>query len=339
MAKKTTKRIFMIFKIFWEGITWYCKYLDTFVKYMFFPVVGQIIGVFVIFTANYYFIVNIPQLIKQYQLLDNIPLVFTLLILCVAPGFLIFAKAFFDYLIAFTAINSMVYVSRGDKMKNKPLDTKTHDDILKKRLGKYILLILLFSLFFIVGICPLLIVPFIILCVYFSLVFQVFMLEESVSPINAFKRSFYLVKTNFGITVLLLVLSYTLTYWLLPQIFIFGFEKAKAIPFLAYPVQSYLDILPIKEICSSFLDNAMTSVSNLPPEIASQINTLQTTNFRLNSFVNTAELSQNFVRLIIGASVTVFLLPIRCAWFTLLYKTFDTEKTEELRKNDLKKEK
>lgn len=339
MAKKSSNRILLTFKIFWEGLCWYCKYMDTFVKYMFFPVIGQIIGVFVIFTANYYFIVNIPGLIKQYHLLDNMPLVFTLLILCVAPGFLIFAKAFFDYLIAFTSINSMVYVSRGEKMKNHSIDTKTHDDILKKRMGKYILLILLFTLFCIIGLCPLLIVPFIILLVYFSLVFQVFMLEESVTPIDAFKRSFYLVKTNFGVTVLLLALSYGLTYLIIPQLFVFGFEKAKAIPFLAYPVQSYLDILPIKEIFSSFLDSVMASASNLPPEVTSQINNYQTTNFSLNSFINTEVLSQNFVRAVIAASVTLFLLPVRCAWFTLLYKTFDTEKTEELRKSDMKKEK
>lgn len=339
MAKKSQNRIFMIFKIFWDGIVWYCKYLDTFIKYMFFPVFGQILGIFLIFLANYYFIINISSLVKQYQILDNIPLVFTLLIICVAPGFLVFGKAFFDYIIAFTSLNSMAYVSRGEKLKNKPLDTKTHDDILKKRLGKYILLLCLFSLLFLVGINPFLIVPYLILLVYLSLVFQVFMLEESVSPINAFKRSFHLVKTNFGITFLFIALSYLLTYWFLPNLFIFGFEKAKLIPYLAMPIQNYLDILPIKEVIISVLDSITQSVSILPPEISNQINSWQTANFNLNSFINTAKTAQDLTKNVIALSVIAFLLPLRCAWFTMLYKIFDTEKTDELRKTDLKKEK
>ena len=338
MAKKSTNRILMIFKIFLDGIAWYCKYLDTFVKYMFFPVFGQILGVFIIFLANYYFILNIPELIRKYPILDNISLVFTLLMICVAPGFLIFGKAFFDYLVAFSSLNSMAYVSRGEKMKNKPLETKVHDDILKKRLGKYIILICLFSILFLVGICPLLIVPYIILCVYLCLTFQVFMLEESVSPIEAFKRSFYLVKTNFGITTLLIALSFVLTYIILPELIVFGFEKAKIIPVLSVPIQNYFNILPIDEIFSSVIDNVLNSVNNLPPEISSQISTLPA-NFSLNSFIDTAELAQKTTRSIITFSVIAFLLPMRCAWFTLLYKTFDTEKTDDLRKKDLKKDK
>lgn len=112
---------------------------------MLFPVFGMIAGATLIFTVNYFFIVNIPSLIKQYPILDNIPLVFTLLLICVFPGFLIFCKAFFDYIIAYASLNSMVYVSRGAKMKNKPLDTKTHDDVLKKRLGKYLVMLLIFQ--------------------------------------------------------------------------------------------------------------------------------------------------------------------------------------------------
>lgn len=337
MAKKSNNRILMTLQLFGDGIVWYCKYLDTFIKYMFFPVFGQIIGVFLIFAANYYFIVNIPKLVKQYPLLDNIPLVFTLLIICVAPGFLIFGKAFFDYLIAFTSINSMAYVSRGEKMKNKPLETKTYDDLLKKRLGKYIILLLLFSLLFIVGICPLLTVPYLILCVYLSLTFQVFMLEDSVSPIGAFKRSFYLVKTNFGITILLISLSFILTYWLIPNIFVFAFEKSKLIPYLSIPAQSYLDILPVKELFSTLIDSIINSAASLPQEVNSQLTALQNTDLSLNSFINTSDLAQQIVKSIISASVIAFLLPLRCAWFTLLYKIFDTEKTEELRKNDSKK--
>ncbi|MBQ2644785.1 hypothetical protein IJG14_04335 [bacterium] len=336
MARKSQNRIVMILQIFWEGIVWYCKYLDTLLKYMFFPVFGQIIGLLLIFTANYFYIVNIPSLIKKYPVLDNIPLVFTLLIIIVAPGFLIFSKALFDYLIAYGSLNSMAYVSRGAKMKNKPLETKSYDDLLKKRLFKFISLWLIFSLLFLVGIFPLLIVPYLILCVYFCLIFQIFMFEESISPIGAFKRSFYLIKTNFAITFFLICLSIALTYFLIPQLFIFAFEKINIIQYFVYPVQKYLDILPIQDVLKYIMDMIGLLISPQNSQLFSEISRIFQ-EINLSYFTNTVDLANNFVKSIIVVSITAFMLPLRCCWFTLLYKTFDTEKTEELRKNDLKK--
>lgn len=301
--------------------------MDVLLKYMLFPVFGQIIGLALIFTANYFFVVNIPYLIKQYPILDNIPLVFTLLLICVFPGFLVFCKAFYDYIIAMGSLNSMAYVSRGEKMKNKPLDPKTHDDVLKKRLGNYIVLVLLISLLCLVGGFPLFIIPFAILCVYLSLVFQVFMLEESTPPLGAFKRSFDLVKTNFGITCLLLGLSFLLTYLILPNLIVWAFDKANAIDFFAYPIHKYLEILPIQDIVNS----SITSLtSGLPLNMPISIDT--------NAAFNIHDTACSVVCGLIGLVVIGLLLPMRSCWFTLLYKTFDFEKGEELRKMDYKKE-
>ncbi len=327
MTKKSENRIIMTLNIFKDGIVWYCKYLDVLLKYMLFPVFGQLLGLALIFTANYFFIVNIPYLVKKYPIFDSIPLVFTLLLICVFPGFLVFCKAFYDYIIALGSLNSMAYVSRGEKMKNKPLDTKTHDDILKKRLGKYIILILLLSLFGLIGMFPLFILPFVILFVYFCLIFQVFMLEESTSPIGAFKRSFELVKTNFGITFLLLILSACLTYWILPDLIVWAFEKASVINFLAYPIHKYLEILPIQDLINSALSSL---TSGLPLDMPISLD--------INSAFNIHDTACDIARSLIGFSVIGLLLPMRSCWFTLLYKTFDFEKGEELRKTDYKKE-
>lgn len=327
MAKKSENRILMILNIFKDGVIWYCKYLDVLLKYMLFPVLGQILGLVLIFTANYFFVVNIPHLIKQYPILDNIPLVFTLLLICVFPGFLVFCKAFYDYIIAMGSLNSMAYVSRGEKMKSKPLDTKTHDDILKKRLGKYIILVLMFSLLALIGAFPLFIIPFAIVCVYLSLILQVFMLEESTPPLGAFRRSFDLVKTNFGITCLLLGLSGALTYWLLPNLIVWAFDKASAINYLAYPIFKYLEILPIDELVNSAVT---TLTSGLPLNIPISVD--------VNSAFNIHDIACSVVRSLIGVSVIGLLLPMRSCWFTLLYKTLDFEKGEELRKTDYKKE-
>ena len=327
MAKKSENRILMILNIFKDGIVWYCKYMDVLLKYMLFPVFGQIIGLILIFTANYFFVVNIPHLIKQYPILDNIPLVFTLLLICVFPGFLVFCKAFYDYIIAMGSLNSMAYVSRGEKMKNKPLDPKTHDDVLKKRLGNYIVLVLLISLLCLIGVFPLFIIPFAIVCVYLCLVFQIFMLEESTPPLGAFKRSFELIKTNFGITCLLLALSGALTYWLLPNLIVWAFDKANAIDFLAYPIHRYLEILPIQDLVNSAI---ATLTSGLPLNMPISIDT--------NAAFNIHDIACSVVCSLIGVSVIGLLLPMRSCWFTLLYKTFDFEKGEELRKTDYKKE-
>ena len=327
MAKKSENRISMIFNIFKDGIVWYCKYMDVLLKYMLFPVFGQIIGLALIFTANYFFVVNIPHLIKQYPILDNIPLVFTLLLICVFPGFLVFCKAFYDYIIAMGSLNSMAYVSRGEKMKNKPLDPKTHDDVLKKRFGNYIVLILLISLLGLIGSFPLFIIPFAIVLVYLCLVFQVFMLEESTPPLAAFKRSFDLVKTNFGITSLLLGLSFVLTYVILPNLFVWAIDKANAIDFLAYPIHKYLEILPIQDIVNSSIASL---TSGLPLDMPISINT--------DAAFNIHDIACSVVCSLIGFAVIGLLLPMRSCWFTLLYKTFDFEKGEELRKMDYKKE-
>ena len=288
MAKKSENRITMIFRIFWEGIVLYCKYLDTFLKYMFFPVFGQLIGIFLIFTANYFFIINIPVLIKKYPLLDNLPLVFTLLIICVFPGFLIFCKAFFDYIIALTSLNSMIYVSRGDKMKNKSLDTKAHDDVLKKRLGKYIILLLIISILGLIGMFPLFIIPFGVLFVYFCLIFQVFMLEESTTPITVFKRSFELVKSNYAVTFLLLALSFALTYCFIPGIIIWAVEKGDLLQYLCIPVQKYLDILPINQM----LDGVLASFSSI-------LNNSFQISYDIKSMVNITQFAPEITKMMI----------------------------------------
>lgn len=326
MAKKTDGKITATLSILWEGITIYCKYLGTFLKYMLFPVFGQVIGIMLILTVNYFFIINIPSLIKQFPVLDNIPLVFTLLLICVFPFFLIFCKAFFDYLVAYASLNSMVYISRGGKMKDKPLDTKTHDDILKKRMPKYITVLLIFALISLIGCFPLFIIPFGVVCVYLCLIFQVFMLEESLSPIGVFKRSFYLVKGNFTMTFSLIAFSCVLTYFLIPSLAVWCFEKINIIQYLTIPVQKYLEILPIKDISDSIISSVNSSISSSVPIAAN-----------IMYEPDIAFFAKEIVSAVISAIVIGMLLPVRSAWFTLLYKLFDSQKTEELRKSDLKK--
>ena len=325
MAKKSNNRFILILNIFFEGISLYCRNLDTFIKYMFFPVLGQILGLFVIFAVNYLFVLHLREIISKYPVFDNILLFLTLLLICVAPGFMIFCKAFYDLIIAYGSLNSMVAVSRGGRMKNKPIDTKTHDNILKKRLVSYIFLWLILTLIILVGTFPLFVIIFGAAAIFLVFVFQVFMLED-VSPFSAIKRSIHLVKGNYLATFFLVLLSVLLTYYLVPLLFVWLFEKTNALQYLVIPVNAYFDKLAVPAI-STTVEKAIESVNlngyNLSLSIKSVLD-----NLKLGNLI---------VEGIIMLSATLFLLPLRSAWFTLLYKTYDAEKTDELRRKEGKK--
>jgi len=328
MAKKSGNRFIQILGIFGEGISIYCQNLDTFIKYMFFPVLGQILGIGIIFGVNYLFVTNLSDLIRKNPVFDNISLVFTLLLICSFPGFMIFCKAFYDLIVAYGSLNSMVCVLRGGKMKHRNLDTKTHDDILKKRFLSYVILLLILSIIILVGIFPLFIVPFAFAAVFLTFVFQVFMLEEKISPVGVIKRSIYLVKGNYLATFLLLALSFAVTYYLIPYLFVWLFEKINLTHYLSIPVKTYIDVLAVPTITSA-VENALSSLPLGDYNIAVYV----------KQFFDEILVAKSIVSLIVIASVTWFLLPLRCAWFTLLYKMYDTEKTNELRQSENKREK
>jgi len=328
MTKKSSNRFVQSLNIFWEGIVIYCQNLDTFIKYMFFPVLGQIFGLGLIYLVNYFFVTHLTGWIQKYPVFDNIPLVFTLLLICSFPGFMIFCKAFYDLIIAYGSLNSMICVLRGGKMKNKKLDPKIHDDILKKRLFSFVMLLFLLTIISVIGLFPLFIVPFAFLIIYLALVFQVFMLEDKISPIGAIKRSIYLVKGNYLFVSFLLSLSAIITYYFIPSLFIWLFEKTNIMHYLVIPVKTYIDVLAIPAITSALENSVSTALSN-GYNVA----------FSIKQYLDQMMIAKSIVSVIIMTAVTWFLLPLRCAWFTLAYKLFDSEKTEELRKNEAKREK
>ena len=323
--KKSNNRFILILNIFFEGISLYCRNLDTFIKYMFFPVLGQIFGLFIIFAINYLFVLHLPEIVSKYPVFDNILLTLTLLLICVAPGFMIFCKAFYDLIIAYGSLNSMVAVSRGGRMRNKPIDTKTHDNILKKRLVSYIFLWLILSVIVLIGTFPLFLIIFGAAAVFLVFVFQVFMLED-VSPVSAIKRSIYLVKGNYLATTFLILLSVLLTYYIIPMLFVWLFEKINAVQYLVIPVNAYVNKLAVPAI-STVVDNAIESVNLNGYNLSFSVKTL----------LDNLKIGNLIVEGIIMFAVTLYLLPLRSAWFTLLYKIYDAEKTDDLRRKEGRK--
>lgn len=304
MAKSKNKYM-NVFNIFFKGIKIYFMHLDTFMKYLAFPVLGQVFGLGLLLLITYLYAVNLPQLTKNFPFFDNILTALTLLLVITLPVFFLLCKAFYDYLIAMAALNSM---ANNLSSKNKVSDVKVHDELIRRRAGEYMALLLILSLVYIVGILPFFWVILALFAVYSCLSIQVFTFEENSGPITAIKRSFYLIKNNFWTATLLLVLITALTYWILPELIAWALDKISVVYYLALPVEKYLDLLQIDTI------NNLLKQFNIK--------------YQLEAF----EMARNGVLQMITYVVSAFTLPIRCACCTLFYKQLDDENIEENRK-------
>ena len=200
--------------IFAEALSLYFSNFNQFVKYMTFPVLGQIVGLVIVFVCTYFYSKNLPALIEQYSFFDD----FNTLILCSIvislPGLIIFMKAFWEYLVAYGAINSML---ENMLKSGKVYDFDAHTELIKRRTPSFVGLWLLVGIFSILAICPLLWVPAGVLAVFFVLIFQVFTYEPELSPVGCAKKSLMLVKGHFASTFMLIALLGALTYYFVPQ--------------------------------------------------------------------------------------------------------------------------
>lgn len=211
MSKKSKT----IFGIFTESVGLYFSNFNKFVKYMSFPVLGQIAGLALIFGITYLYTQNLPKLLEKYPNLDNLNTLIILSIIITLPGLAIFTKAFWEYLIAYGAINSMY---ENLHKSGRVYDFKAHTEVITRRASAFIGLWCLFGIFSLLASFPLLWVIGGILAVYFVLIFQAFTYESESSPFSCFKKSFSLIKGNFGKTFVLLILIGTLTYLIIPQL-------------------------------------------------------------------------------------------------------------------------
>lgn len=292
MAKKDSA-FSGILKIFFNGVKLYFLNFEKFFKYMAFPVFGQIIGITLIFFASYIFTIHVSALTSKSPVFDNIPLVFLILILLTIPGFFIFCKAFWDYLIAMAALNSMAStLLEGGKLD----DTGIHSELIKRRTGSYILFLLLLTLINLFLSIPVLWGLWAIAFVYLALSFQVFALEEDKGAFDAIKTGINLIKFNFWKTALLLVILGVFTYWLVPGLVSWGFETGNLGGFFSYPVDKYVQLLPLADF------NALLAQAHIP--------------YTIKSYT----LAQHIVLSVVSFAVCAFALPLRAICCTELYK-------------------
>lgn len=241
MAKKTKTPL----GIFTESIGLYFSNFDKFVKYMTFPVLGQIAGLGLVLALTIFYAKNIPNLVKNFPFLNDFSSLMLVAIILTLPGMIIFCKAFWEYLVAYGAVNSML---ENMLKSGKVYDFDAHTELIKRRSFSFVGLWLLFGMFSLLALIPFFWVPCGVLAIFFVLVFQVFTYESESSPFDCIKRSLLLIKGHFASTFMLLVLVGALTYVLIPQLANMFFEFLKISSLLGSLITPVVEQLPISNL-------------------------------------------------------------------------------------------
>lgn len=285
-----------VWAIFGQAVKLYFTNFGSFFKYMAFPVFGQILGMILIVAAASFYAANLPKWVVEGGILDNFMMIFLILFIITLPGLIVLIKAFWDYLVAFGAINSML-----DNMlkSGRVYDFHAHTEVITRRSASYGALWLLLALFALIASFPLFWVIAGILFVYCILVFQVFTYEPDKTPIGCFKKSITIIKGNFARTVGLMALVGGLSYWLLPELIRFLFEFANIVTLFAIPVDPLARQMPIDSINQILLKTPMA---------------YQITSLMIAKFVVTSLLSY---------VISSLLLPLRVICWGLWYKNLN----------------
>ena len=233
-----------VFGIFGQGVKFYFANFGKFMRYLAFPVFGQLVGMILILLASYFYAENLPNWIAKGGIFDNFAMIFLVLLLITLPGLFVFTKAVCDYLVAYGAINSMT-----DNMlkSGRVYDFAAHTEMVTRRAPTFVALWLLFSIFSLISMCPLFWVIAGILFVYFVLIFQVFSFEPDKTAFGCFQKSLVIIKGNFARTTGLMTLLGIFTYWFLPEAVKFILTLVNIIGFLAIPLDSWASQFPIKK--------------------------------------------------------------------------------------------
>ena len=247
-----------VLNIFFKSVTIYFQNFTSFFKYMAFPVFGQIAGIVWILAISFCYINYLPESMSKSAIMSNFSVILAVFLLITLPGLFVTLKAFWDYLVAYGAINSML---DGLIKSGRLYDFPAHNEVVTRKSAKFIAIWLLISIMSIIAIIPIFWIFGIIFFIYFILVFQIFIFEPEESVFGCFKRSLEIIKGNWGKTFLLAILIGIFTNWFLPFVVNKTLELLSIIKFLAIPVDGITTLLPIKEINDSLsIQNRLTSL-------------------------------------------------------------------------------
>ena len=97
-----------------------------------------------VFLTTYFYTINMPKLIDKYPNLNSISTLVIIAVIISLPGLAIFCKAFWDYLVAYGAVNSMV----SNMVKSgRVYDFDAHRELINRRALPFIGLWFLFGIF------------------------------------------------------------------------------------------------------------------------------------------------------------------------------------------------
>lgn len=288
-----------IWFVLFEGLKIYFSNIDKFILYMLFPVLGQVLGIALCFGLT----LGLSDKIAAKA--DSISSAMLFILLLAIPGLLIFAKAFWDYVVAYVALNSM---TEGAVTSGKVYDFKSHNEVATRRSFKYIGFLLILSVLMSLGTSIFFIIPGFVLWIYLILIFQIFTFEPDLSIWECYKKSFVLVKGDWGRTFSLMLILAFFSIFIITQGITVVFDYLN----LTKPVCSIFDfigkLLPLHTINHAF------SYARLPYNI-------------------TVEMVSNWIFVtILSCIVAGLTLPIRSICWSLWYKNLsDIKDTEQVK--------
>ncbi len=288
-----------IWFVLFEGLKIYFSNIDKFILYMLFPVLGQVLGIALCFGLT----LGLSDKIAAKA--DSISSAMLFILLLAIPGLLIFAKAFWDYVVAYVALNSM---TEGAVTSGKVYDFKSHNEVATRRSFKYIGFLLILSVLMSLGTSIFFIIPGFVLWIYLILVFQIFTFEPDLSIWECYKKSFVLVKGDWGRTFSLMLILAFFSIFIITQGITVVFDYLN----LTKSVCSIFDfigkLLPLHTINHAF------SYARLPYNI-------------------TVEMVSNWIFVtILSCIVAGLTLPIRSICWSLWYKNLsDIKDTEQVK--------
>lgn len=277
-------KFFTIISICYESLKLYFKNIDIFFKILFWPIFGQLLGLIFIFSATYFYTINFQTNLAKFSILENQNISFLFLLLFTLPGFLIFTKSFWDYLISIAAINSIsVDVDTSGHIKN----IQSHYDIVFRRSKDYIILLLIIAFITFLGyLC--FIIPGLIFSLLFCLTIQIFALDESKNIFSILKTSISIVSKHLFSIICILIFLFIVSYIIIPKSVYFAVSYLKLDYYLSTPIEAFIQTLPLKQ-------------------------------FNLDSL----EVSNHIFEMIITSIACGFTLPIRDIALTLFYRRYE----------------
>ena len=192
-----------ILKIFLQAIGLYFTNIDRFVWYMLFPVFGQLACIILTTLILYTYNTNKAVILSNFPVLQTPLYMEIALFVILSVVILVWIKAFWDYMVAYSAVNSM---TENMLKSERVYDFPAHTMMVTRRWLPYIGLFILYGGLLLLSATVIFAGLVWILAIYYAFIFQIFMFEPDLSPVDCFKKSSSYVHGKFKQTLFMITL-------------------------------------------------------------------------------------------------------------------------------------